>query len=481
MSMHDIQDEKSIFASYQLYADYVQKIQKILHQIGEDLELALNGWKLHYSIDFAELFRFSYPLSQRIHVEPLPGEKDQDAYVREMVSLAFCFAKANSGLLTNTNNMVLLPPYVEEMGHTLGIVRDRLTNLRAMLAIYNSLDKSLFDGFLFKNTKIQTIIKNYRDKGQVPNAEESKEIAEYISNYYQDLVSYIISPTHQGAKTILRLIRNQTILPLGTYLNSYFTPEILQSINLQKLLLKSSIEELSQKYLKIISDDPYRKERFEPNKTDAIACAYLEIINNCLSGKRDLMFILSHSKAINRAVMPIKIESSDGTTKEIPGGRDLNYLWVYFVHRQEEVDSDNFPELNTFREKMLSRVRGVESLFTNFLSIWTELRNDKYTPNATYEKAAEILKKVQRRIKQYSNICFSIKTDDDVLNLINDASDNVTPDHTLKVALGKQLVEIVQNNNVMTELILKRDVIRDMIINLDHQLKEVSLFSKPTE
>lgn len=446
---------------------YVEQLHRLLVELATDIELVNKGWTLHFAVDFAELFAFAYPLSQIIHIDSMPGENETRTFARERVALAFSIAKASRKTLTNAASVILLPPYINEMKATLSLVRDGLINLRVLADVYRRLGRRMIgDPVSFKDNKVNRIVQEYMETGQPPNEQESNIIVEYIGERYPDLVSLVISPTYNGAALLHSIIVKETLLLLGQYIKTYFSTHEQQMLEIERSLLPMNIADYSRKYLDLISARKGRDryEKIIPNKTDADACAILEILNERLENTRLRVLLMSHSKTMKSVMKPISFGERDGKPLTTAGVRDLNYFWVYYVHRREQREEGLSPEVvvESERKGILNRVKTHANIFNSYLERWKEIRSGDQASPEDVERCDTI----RRMIWRYSNISLGAETDEELVDLLNRAIAYVDPEFRDQVVLGRRFIETMTTTEVMTELIKSRDLLETEIEEL---------------
>lgn len=449
----------SIYRQFQSNVSYVKQLHRILVDLAADIELVQEGWRLHFAVDFAELFAFAYPLSQTIHIDFMPGEQEVRAFARERVALAFSIAKASRKTLTNTAGMVLLPPYVTEMRAALSLVRDGLVNLRVLIDVYRKLGRRVpEDPLSFKDDKVNRIVREYMVTGQPPNEQDINIIVKYIAESYPELISLVISPTYNGAALLNSMIVRQRLLSLSRYIKINFGPGEQRALGIDSLL-PSNAE--SQKYLDLISTRKGRRERGPPNQGDADACAMLEILNKKLENSRERFLLISHSKTMKSVVRPVSFGERDGRPLETAGIRDLNYFWVYYVHRREQRETS--PELAAIseRQEILCRVSTHANIFGGYLDRWKAILDGDESPDD-----AQRCKTIRDMIWRYSNLSLGTETDEELIDLLNRAISYVDPEFRGQAALGRGFIDAMTTTEVMAKVVKNRDLLEAEIEKL---------------
>ncbi len=456
------------------YAGYVQQINQSLKQVKDDLELILNGWKLHLCVDFAEIFAMAYPISELIHLDKLPDETKERAYIREKVALAFCFAKARSGLLSNTSHLILLPPYVEEMRTTLSLVRDRLIDLRALSRSYSQMGHRIFDGLHFRDPNMDRIVGEYHEKGKPPSANDRKLIVEYVGDHYQDIVSYMISPRYHGTNWLNDYMRRNIVMSLGKYIMTYFSQEQIRSTELNEALLPARIHEYFKYFLPKISGFAGRTGKIRPNEADAEACAILAALNEKLRNRKEIFILVSHSKATKYAANPIVLTGANGNEIETPGVRDLSYLWVYHIHRKEQMGLTEQTDMKTLRELMLQRIKQTSNILEIFLNSWRKLRTEPYMKDAEYKDIQKALEQVKPVLMQYNNVSLGTETDKDMLAFLNSSVAYADREFIQRVTIVRPIFDIIVDERVMQELIAKREQLHETLNIIEKELESIT-------
>ena len=191
------------------YEAYFNNIMKAIVTLKGDLELAEQGWKIHIAIDFAELFAFAFPFTQVPHLVRQPNEPATDIYSREQATLAFLFSKwKEQGL--SVGNLILLPPYVEELRASLSLMQLKHFEAYSWLRIINTLQKRAFGGSF---AQIRDIVEEYRINRTVPKGSKARTAFTcYVESQYSDVVSLLTTTDTRAGLSVLRAILNMGVL-----------------------------------------------------------------------------------------------------------------------------------------------------------------------------------------------------------------------------------------------------------------------------
>ena len=452
---------------YEPATEFVRMLRDRLKMLETDLRLLKEGWRLHFAVDFAEIFRIAYPLSNYRIIDALPEEGEYETFSRELATLCFIFAKVKDKVISEGESLIMLPPYIDEMQATLSLVKQDLMRVYVFNEMLRRVHESVFSDVRFADTGVQAIVSSYRSGNEPLSAEECNKIATYVMENYKGILSAVVAPSRHGGPLLAKMISDQTLLPVAAYFQKTLSREELAALGLERILNNELINQQLTQWLPSISKIPRRKDAFIPNRNDAAACAILKQVNDNLKGMKAMLLLVSHSYAMQEAVNPVLIDSP--VTRSVPGVRDLNYFWFYYAHRHKDVDSmlRGVSEMVAFSDELEYMLDKSESL---------TLHEDVYA--ASYLIAD--CQKFWNLTERYQNVSMGAKTDADLLKFLGIASANAAAEYQANVQRGMKILSLVQRDEIIKVLLEKGDEIVERIKEVQAAAESArSLYDKP--
>ncbi len=297
----------------------LNRLKDYLQTLEDDMLFERDGGKIFYLIDFVALHSYMWK-SYAGGVRLLPEEPQESSYARQQVALGFLF----SG---RVKNLVLIPPYMEELSDHIESLRDKA---------------SIAD--LHVNSRVERL------KILIT---QSPEFRNYL------LAAKSFAGTEQGEKETRGRLRNAAV-DLG---KKYF-PELYTIISCKEIDVLSTLQHIFEKRIvvqagsliefmddfgdesSIACSDRWAKQiakkrhRLKPLQTqrDAMASAYLEIADSRLQKRGDKRLLVFVSSAMS-VIHPLHAYEFRSVVTGLPRDpvRDLDFFWVRAV--QPDVQS----------------------------------------------------------------------------------------------------------------------------------------------
>jgi hypothetical protein len=368
------------------------------------------GVEVHHAVDFAEVYALTYPLGH--HIQPMLGEDEYQTFCRELVTLAFIFGKREK-LLSTATSLILLPPYIEEMRITLGLIKYRIITVTFLANLARRAHSLAFSPQAFTN-EIRDIVDRYINEKKQPTQAECDVIIHYIGTNYPDFFAAVLASSYNGAALLNKFLSDGTLQPAKRYFRKlHESGALIDLLEIEHTLQDSEINKGMERYLPSFLGIPTRKDKILPNRIDAAACGIMKRMNDSLSRTRNVLFFISHSPAMNKVVEPIVITRKTGELVTIGGCRDLDYFWLYYAHKDED------------RSVMIHDINRVLCTLAGF------------------KETGEHLDEVKQQMEFYSNVSLAATTDEDVKTLIGDVSPG---------SIGNKFLKLVEQEVIRSAL-----------------------------
>jgi hypothetical protein len=391
---------------------FVNRMYTQLTTLRDDLVLVEEEVvKLHYALDFAEVYALTYPLGH--HIQPMLGEDEYQTFRRELVTLAFIFGKRKEKLLSTTTSLILLPPYIEEMRITLGLIKYRIITVTFLANLARRARDLAFSPQAFTN-EIRGIVDRYINERKEPTQAECDVIMNYIGRNYPDFFAAVLASSYNGAALLNKFLSDGTLQTAKRYFRKLQESGALIDLpEIERTLQDSEINKGMEKYLPSFLAIPTRKDKDLPNRVDAAACGIIKRMNDSLSRTRNVLLFISHSLAMNKVVEPIVISKKTGELVTIGGCRDLDYFWLYYAHKDDN------------RSVMIQDINRVLRIL------------------ASFKETGNHLDEVKQQMEFYSNVSFAATTDENVKALIGDVSPG---------SIGNKFLRLVEQEVIRSAL-----------------------------
>lgn len=442
------------------YAPFIGQLHSRLVLLDNDLELVEKGWTFHFAVDFCELYAFAFPLSRQRpgHLHPLPAERSLDTFARERVTLSFILAKWKDKVLTPSTSLVLLPPYIRELQTSLAVIKHGLVDVLSLTWVLQGIREATLSADRFVGSGVRDIVSRFAATGQALNHYERQILASFIKETYGNLVSLLVAPTTAGGLSVIReSLSDGTIMSISRYFKGICDDQQWRSLDLDHIILDNVVNTESLEWAKRLANRPGRENLSIANHVDAVACVILKNVNERLGGHKGIMPLITHSKAMKKTVGNIKIQNGS-SVKTIPGVRDLDYFWAYFVCKQA----------TTTETRRL--VREILDLLAHFLYVrdWIDAE-DNDPSRIALEEASHILSLVETRLNHFSNLSLGAQTDREVQKLLDKVSASVRPDFWASAQRVKQIMSAMSEEETVRLLIHRSHLIKKEIEQLERE------------
>lgn len=442
------------------YASYIRHIQTRLAQLSQDLEIT-DKWQYHFAIDFAELMVLAFPLSSSHHIQMMPEENEDEAFSREIAVLSFIFSHTEKKILTITKNLMILPPYVDEMRAELTLVNHHLIRVEELINILRGIRDRFFTAGGYADERVNRITKQFYQRNVVPSNADWSYLADYSKGSYKHYLALIVSSAYGGAPFLKQLIEQKKIMGWKSYFRQFFSKQRINQMNLGSAFDSAVISRRLSDYLPKITQLESRKklEKLHPNRTDASACVILSVLNGILKEENSSVLLLSHSYAMQKAVEPIEI-TIDGKNKTISGIRDLDYFWLYYVHMYYKKHSI---------DDMLTAVNEMNKAMLEFLQAYDTVCKER----PIFQKDVETITSRLLRVKEYmeylGNVSLAAQTDSNLFRLLNGMAigSKTIAEFQNGREMARRMFDILPNERMVKLLGTKQEELSKEILNIE--------------
>jgi hypothetical protein len=299
------------------YLDLVHRLGITLDLLAKDSILAQKGYKIHYAVDFAEMYSFSYRKDLDQIVDAYPDEEQAERDIRARMALGYIFSHT-------FHRLVLLPPYVAEF-------TDHLKRVRANLA-----ERTVRGEEELKRRSreplppdIQEILRRVKNSTETLRPEEAEKISRFAADHFGDLYAWIqANELIDTIQPMQDLIRSKKVIPVI----EYFTDVQISD----KDVFNRGHDLYEPIFLK------RKRTRSPQSYMDAVACAYVESYNTHLKNEGKYLVLITHSKSVDQAIGQSKSITIEGV--KLPYIRNLDYFLTLLIYRGSE-DKDQIKKL----------------------------------------------------------------------------------------------------------------------------------------
>ena len=236
------------------YQEYFSHVREQLEILRTDLALVAEGWTLHFAIDFAELFAFAFPSSRASGIIAQPQESHMDAYSRERAALTFLFAKWRQRPLTVDQDLILLPPYLDELRTTLMLLKKERFNAYSWAGILKLLEERAYGE---SSKRIREILARYSKENKVPeNPKDRQVIASYLEKEYVHVVSLLVnSDTRAGLSLLKQTLDSGVISSLEKHFSGDAKWRLGTVFDLKQILNNAAVERGLEAFIPIFANE----------------------------------------------------------------------------------------------------------------------------------------------------------------------------------------------------------------------------------
>lgn len=387
--------------------------------VSTDLVLRKHGYGLHFAVDFSEIFRYLHPEQQTSRTSDVPGfDHGIRSVVQERVALTFLFRGFSQPL-------VMLDPYLLELHdyiHSLASLASR-TALRAKLLRSIAARLSPTDGTEAAEGIKQAIT---RLKAGLGITEADRDLlASYFQEKYRELWTVLtMPPPSVNAERARRLLHDQRLVHFATAL-----PDVV--IDREAEIAKCS------GFLRQIERSLRRKSKsWRTNLVDAVACQYLQTLNEQLMPKGQLLVLITNDRTLLE-VGKEQLSSSLPDIGSVQTVRSLTYVRALIQCRGRsggEIDEQRVQHFMELSWGLLSLVESARSL-------------------ADDKKAYRSLEQARSYLRDFNNLQSFLATN---AALANEVENDLSHAPEFVRDLDSSLIEALGSNSALTSEIQAR-------------------------
>jgi hypothetical protein len=326
--------------------DELISLRNSLGQVEEDFYLGQDGYKIHFAIDFAELFLFIYPVSRvasefRYGLGKRPSdEKLYKSLSCQRVALSFIFYNLSDSL-------ILLPPYANELNNHLKSIQRSAANYvgaKHLVGVGEKQIKKIKD-----NADVKKILDSVKQGNDLTTSQKRTLTKIFETNYRT--ICTLLTVNSKYLNTAHEFFKTGRILNLGGFFKDF-------------KISHESILEHSKEWLEKISEQPGRKDRYYQNETDAHACEYLKLLNKHLNQKKEAIVLITQSHSLQQTLKDKDFIKLPGKDKPVSPVRSLTYILNRLICSDSEHKID-FNRINSKVETIDRMIFQIESVENN--------------------------------------------------------------------------------------------------------------------
>ena len=292
----------------------------------------------------------------------------------------------------------------------------------------------------YKERRIGQIAEQFSQSGKIADA-DWRQLANHLKESYSDYLALVVSSAYGGASFLRQLVDQKVIRGWQSYFGQPYRGARLMKMGLDSVfsgnVAANRLDEYIHRHLTVASRRAEVKHI--PNVTDAAACVMLRDLNDTLwaCGEERRVILISHSRAMSHAVDPVRVKV--GTEyRSIPGVRDLDYFWLYYVHMYLYSKEDGV-------RKMVSAIDEMNRTMLRFKEVYEGICRNKSVSTADIEEATEELRNVKMCMRHLSNASLAAQTDSTLLSFLYSMSAGSIPmrGYHEKREWAKQLLNVL--------------------------------------
>ncbi len=401
------------------YSQYVESLHKSITELSGDIELLQQGWQLQYVIDFSELYYYMHPFWDtrvRSVIQKLPDETDNDAMLREQITLNFIL----TGL---PSKPILLPPYQVEL-------RDHIRLLKYQVEDSKNLRRLDFEralaGEIVNHESFQVLEKtlNGHKGSDVISVEVQYAIIDFIKANFKSLyLLLVLSPelTKDSLDTAASLFRNKTILQYNEAFASL-------GLDIKEVMIES------EKWFSLLRQEEEPRKNYA-RYLDGIASAYVHLINSKLNPLKKAVFFVTRSRRMPQVLNDKLLAVIDSTGRTLPVIRNLDYFMTYLRMFRKDLGESKIEIKNT--EHIIERFQEI----LTFHKMQEQMRIPRLD-----EKAKEVFVDLNNNINSRENLNIALGKIGIDANLQRSITANqFISDRNYELA--RQIYDLVVNNS----------------------------------
>lgn len=302
---HDIWKFKELYEDMKTFYD-IRKVE--LEKVITDLELIRDGWKIHFVVDFYQVFKFAFPLGLE-KVSRIRNDQERAHVSMMQAARAFVFYG-----LRYVPPPVLIPPYLLELKNNLSAITSRILESTLEMAAVKEWGSSLItqeEKGLIDNINIW--YETGDKKGKLPQKLES-ELLGLIDRKFLDMYFLLSGTLIDGVKAIHNLYRGKETHLQTAYERwknySKMTENIGKDIYSIWYLLFSKI----------------RRDRYLQNIRDSVAIETIMTLNKHLMKKKEIVLLISDASTV-KEVLDEKVDGRVlGLVPDLEGRKQIDIL-----------------------------------------------------------------------------------------------------------------------------------------------------------
>jgi hypothetical protein len=404
----------------------------------------------------------AFPLSSSHHIVPMPEESESEAFSREIAVLSFIFSHREDQILSKVPNLLILPPYIDEMRAELTLVNHHLIKVDNLVRILRKLRDKFFVVGRYADPRIDNITDHFI-RGNAISRPEWNYVAEYLKAAYKHYLAIIVSSAYGGAPFLRLLIEQEVIRGWRSYFHQFYSNQKLKKMNFDSAFDSENISRRLPEYLSRISKAESRKkpEKAYPNRTDAAACIMLKALNEILQEEQSSIILISHSRAIADAVDPIKV-TINRESEVVPGVRDLDYFWLYYVNMYLYYRKKSINE-------MLSAINDMNQTMLEFRQLYKAVCKESPKSETSVRMIVSRLRKVKEYMGYLGNVSLAAQTNSNLFQLLDNMSSGskTIAEFYNGREMAKRMFEILTNEEMISVLGDKQERFSREILNIE--------------
>jgi len=325
-----------------------------LIQVKSDFELQEAGFKLHYAIDFAALFLYSYPLMRLVdqvlvgYSTPTEDERVR-ALVRQNTAVLF-------GVSYSPGKNILLPPYERELHYFYRFIEKRNLNVIANKNLLDKIANIVIE--IERDKEIQTILSLVID-GQVLTTNQKTRLQKILEDNYRYIWTLLTTQSQQrsGLTRMTDLLISKGLKPLRDAFPDITIAPI--DVDIKEGEWQEKFEEDERNQRGAQEGRASLRTLQYAQKADARVCEYLKLLNEQLNPIGEAVVLVTPADTITRVLSPHKFVIGPNS-QPIQPVRGLPYLLARML-------CSNPPDFQAIDRDKLQKNLGTIERYNNLL------------------------------------------------------------------------------------------------------------------